>query len=263
MSNSQAIVSSSLRSTLPSNLSEPIIEKLDDVAIAACSGISIDEIDAEEVTLVSVLIDGSWSMRKYRDDVINEYNNSFLKALQGAKNADSILVSMMYFANGQTKLIHNFKPISQCSPLTANDYDPDGDTPLYKAAVIGMTGIWDYGNTLIGSGVRLKRIVLLVSDGGENSSKSFTKATVKSLSNQLLDTESCVLSYIFLGDENEGDQYAEDIGFPPEHRLKEDIRKSGGEKACRRIFGTASASVISTSQSTITNISANNFFVNP
>lgn len=251
-------------------LAEDIIERLDDIAIAGCAGVNPDEIDSEEATLVSVIIDESGSMDQYRQQVIDEYNESFLKPLQGAKQAESIHVSTMVFSDvggrDQVRLIHSYKPVKQCPKLTKRDYAPDGGTPLFRAVQYGLTGIFDYGNTLQNSGTRVKRIVVVISDGQENASGNFTtSAKLKKFSQELLATESCVLSYVFMGIEAEGDKYAKEIGFPPNHRLTEDVRKSGGASAIRRIFGTLSASVITASQSSVSaaGLSANAFFTSP
>ena len=191
---------------------------------------------------------------------MKNYKEQFLKPLQGAKNADSLLVSVWVFSDDgreKVRLIHGYTPIPDCKPLTTKDYDPCGMTPLRDAVLKSITGLVNYGQTLRDNGTRTKSIVLVLSDGFENASRvSGTK--VKRLSEDVLRAQEFILSYIFFGDQADGDKAAKDIGFPPHHRLTEDKDASG----IRRVFGQVSASVIATSQTKISSqsISSNPFF---
>lgn len=241
-----------------------MIDQLDPIALAGCAGISIDDLDSEENTLVTVVIDASASMYSYRQAVIDAYNDAFLAPLQGAKNAESILASCWIFSGGGTdacRLLHGYTPVSQCPKLDESAYDPDSSTPLWEAVQKAMLGIVSYGLTLAQAGSRVKHIVIVLSDGGENSSKrGITSPSLQAQSADLIKQETFVLSYVFFGDEQEGEQYADEIGFPPQHRIPAGLSAS----EIRRILGEASASVISTSQGQIgKNISANAFFATP
>ena len=265
---SQGVVSS-IQSAVSQNQISPetgklVLESLDDLAVTGCQGVNIDDIDSEDVTLVSVVIDASGSMSQFQQSVIDAYNNSFLKPLSGAKNASSILVSAWVFSNiyGQdnVRLVHGYTPVPECPRLTKKIYDPNGATPLNDAVYNAQTGIISYGQTLRDSGTRTKCIVVVFSDGEENCS-SISASKVRTISDDLIKQEIYVLSYIFFGDEKDGDRIAKQIGFPSQHR----ITASLGESEIRRIFGAVSASVISASQTKISasSLSANAFFANP
>lgn len=266
METSQTSVSSTLTNAVSAGIissqSHQAIEtELDDIAIAGCGGIDVDDIDSEEVTLVTVVIDASDSMHSYAGDVLKQYKEQFLDPLRGAKNAESILVSVWVFSGNRgadkVRLIHGYTPVPDCQDLTSADYSPNGMTPLRDAVMKGITGLVNYGQTLRDNGTRTKSIVLVLSDGWENAS-GVSGAKVRRLSEDVLRAQEFVLSYIFFGDESDGDKAAKDIGFPAHHRLTE-THDAGG---IRRVFGTASASVISTSQSEISSasISSNPFF---
>lgn len=263
---SQQIVSQSIQSAvssgqISSTTAETMLESLDDVAIAGCHGIAVDELDSEEVTLVSVIIDASGSMISHRNTVIDAYNNQFLKPIQGAKNAKSILVSTWIFSRLMTgdnvRLVHGYTPVPDCPKLTKKEYNPDGETPLNDAVYKGLTGQTVYGQTLIDGGSRVKHIVVVLTDGAENASQ-IPATKVRALSEELLNRETYVLSYIFFGDDSQGAANAKKIGFPAQHRLTVGL----DDAAIRRIFGTVSASVISTSQAKVsaTSLSSNSFF---
>jgi len=258
-----SIQSAVSQNQISSQAGQLVLESLDDLAVAGCQGISVDDIDSEDITLVAVVLDASFSMHPYRDAVIDAYNNHFLKPLSGAKNAQSIQVSTWDFSRSlgrdNVRLIHGYTPVPDCGKLTRNLYDPDGETPLNDAVYHAQTGMIGYGQTLRDAGVRTKCIIVVLSDGGENASK-VSASKVRTISEDLLRQEIYVLSYIFFGDESQGDQYAKNIGFPSQHR----ITASLGDSEIRRIFGTVSASVISASQTQISanSLSANAFFVN-
>lgn len=237
--------------------------ELDDIALAGCAGVDVDDIDSEEVTLVVVAIDASGSMYEYADDVIKSYNRDFLESLCGAKNAESILVSTLVFSaweQNNVRLVHGYTPVPDCPELTSQVYAPDGGTPLHDAVWNGLTGLVAYGQNLRDNGTRTKSIVVVLSDGQENSSR-ISASKVKNLVSDVLRQQEFILSYIFFGDEAEGDKYAKKIGFPAHHRLTEGLDGSG----IRRVFGQVSASVITTSQAKVSAgaISANAFFQNP
>ena len=243
-----------------SSASQSAIEtELDDIALVS-EGVEIDEIDSEEATLVHVAIDASSSMYEHRDDVINAYKQQFLDPLRAAKNADSILVAVSVFSSGtgpNVKLVHGYTPIPKCPDLTSDDYSPSGMTPLYDAVFQGISGLVAYGQDLRDNGTRTKSIVVIMSDGWENDS-SVTQAKVRRLSEDVLKAQEFVLAYVFFGSESEGDVAAETLGFPIHHRLTSNLNGTN----IRRVFGTVSASVISTSQAQVStgSLSTNTFF---
>lgn len=267
-STSQQSVSASLASAVSggiiSSQSLSAIEtELDDIALAGCEGVDIDDIDSEEVTLVVVAIDASGSMHEHANDVIKAYQEQFLKSLQAAKNAESILVSTLIFsASGidNVRLVHGYTPVSQCPELTPDIYSPEGGTPLYDAVWNALTGLVAYGQNLRDNGTRTKSIVCVLSDGFENSSR-ISASKVRQLAGDVLRQQEFVLSYVFFGEQSAGDTAAREIGFPSHHRLTENLDGSG----IRRVFGQVSASVITTSQAVVSAgaISANPFFQNP
>ncbi len=241
---------------------QSMLESLDPIALGGCAGLGIDDIDSEEVTLVACVIDASGSMGQFQDEVINSYNDRFLKPLQGAKNANDILVETWIF-NSQgppdnwVRLHHGFTPVKQCAKLSKSIYAPAGGTPLNDAVNKAQTGIMAYGQTLRDGGTRTKCIIVVLSDGEENSS-GVSAVSIKKVSHDLLNQEIYVLSYVFFGDESQGNKIAANIGFPSHHR----ITGSQDDSGIRRIFGTVSASVISASQQTVSasGLSSNPFF---
>ena len=271
-SKSQQSVQASIKSAVSQNMisaaaAQSLLEPLDDIAAAGAQGVDVDDIDSEEATLVAVVIDASSSMSSHQQAVIDAYNEHFLKPLQGAKNADSIyLTSWIFSASGMRdeycRLLHGYVGVKNADNLTRATYDPHGGTPLNLAVHRAMTGLVAYGQTLRDAGTNTKCIVVVLSDGEENSSgPKFSSAMVRRLSEDLLKQEIYVLSYCFFGDDSEGAAYAKKIGFPNHQRISADKNNS----EIRRILGTVSSSIISASQTAVSaaGLSSNAFFVTP
>lgn len=267
-STSKQIVQSSLSSAVSSNqisakTAQLLLEPLDAIAVAG-SSIGMDDIDSDEVTIATLILDASGSMLGEQDTVIEAYRENILKPLRGAKNADSILVSLILFSGSSSRLVHGFMPVKQVPELDKSIYNPDGNTPLNMAVHQGLAGLTSYGQALHASGTRSKRICCVITDGGENSSPSqFTNISLKQIAADLLSRENYVLSYCLMGPDSYAEQAAAEIGFPKQHMLPRDKQASGkSETDLRRIFGLFSASIISASQTSIaTNLSQNPFIV--
>lgn len=276
VSASQQSVKASIESAISQKMvrvetADAMLEQLDDIAVAGACGVDVDEIDSEEATLVAVVIDASYSMEPFQKAVIAAYNKRFLAPMRKAKNANSIYVTVWIFsAEGHVddycRLVHGYKPVSEADELTTKVYNPSGGTPLNMAVHRAMTGIVSYGQTLRDAGTTTKCIMLVLSDGEENSSgRNFTATKVRKIAEDLLKQEIYILSYCFFGmssddavNDREAAKYAKQIGFPDRHRMTVMLNDSG----LRRLFGTVSASVISASQTQVssTGLSSNAFF---
>lgn len=272
MSSSTQIVAASIQSAvsqgqISADAAEQLIEPLDEVAASGAAGVAVDDIDAEEVTLISLVFDCSGSMSTFRDTVIEAHKKCFLDPLKKAKNADAILCQVWIFSDDprqgeKCRLLHGYMPVPDCPELTPAQYDPDGGTPLWESIVRAMTGLVAYSQTLRDSGTRTKNILVVFSDGAENASdRKFTSPGIRQVVAALLKQENYVLSYCFFGDEKDAQRIAAEIGFPDHHRLT----VGQNDSDIRRLFGQVSASVISASQSTVSasGLSQNTFFVTP
>ena len=233
--------------------------------MAGCGGVGIDDIDSENTILVSIIIDASSSMDSYRQTVIDAYNQQLLKALQKCQEAPDILISTWVFSQtygglDNCRLVHDYTPVADCLQLDSNIYSPGGSTPLNEAVHKGLTGILSYGQTIRNGGANTKCIVIVMSDGEENSSDMslYSNKKVRTIAEALLKQEYYVLAYAFFGLESEGDKYAQQLGFPPQHRIT--AQRSASD--IRKIFQLVSASIISTSKGQVSAkaLSANQFF---
>ncbi|HRE47569.1 MAG TPA: vWA domain-containing protein [Aggregatilineales bacterium] len=227
-----------------------LVQNLDGQTGLGCVGAQVDDLNTDDVTLLAVLLDESGSMDSVRNDVIDAFNQ-MMRALHDSKAKDSILVSAWKFANSPS-LLFNYTPIDNVKDLTAQDYTPNGGTALYDATMDSFTGIVGYGQDLRNNGIRTRCIVVVVTDGGDNSS-GHSAASVRTVALDLLRQEYYSLAFVGFGDEPMFTQIAQAMGFPS-------LMTAGtGAKEIRKALNLVSGSIIKASQAKI-QPTGNNFF---
>jgi len=232
---------------LDKKASQIMVANIDAITVAGAQGTEVDAIPTDEVTLVAMIHDGSSSMYEKRDSVVQSYKE-LLGALRESKQADSILVSDWIFHTGR-QLVHEFVPVADVPDFDLV-YHPEGMTALYDTVLSALTGLAAYGQELRNNGVRTKCVVVVYSDGEDNSSR-IINTEVQKVAKALLDQEIYVLAYVGFSDfgvmtDDEARVLARDIGF------NEAIGAGLTPSEIRRIFRQVSASIIQTSQTAVT-----------
>jgi uncharacterized protein YegL len=134
----------------------------------------------ENFVSINVIIDRSGSMAGLAADTIGSFN-SFLSDQKSVPGEAAF--TLCTFSNDYT-LVHDFVTLASVPDLNPKSYRASGGTALLDAV----------GNTINSVGQKLaampederpsKVIFLIITDGEENSSRTFTKAQVKSLIEQ-------------------------------------------------------------------------------
>lgn len=207
-------------------------------------GTPLDQLTTNEVTLAMNIIDMSGSMAPHAGDLIRAYNGDYLEAMAGSSAADDILISTVLFSK-RTRLLHGYVPVKNAPPLTRRIYDPDSTTALYDAVAGGLTNMVLYAQQLRQSGVMVRCIVIVYSDGEDNASRQ-RAADIRRAVYDLLKHELYTLAYVGFRSggisESELKRLAADIGFP------EVLAAGLSHEELRRIFHLVSISTISVSQ---------------
>lgn len=229
---------------LTNNTMDLVISNLNGPTMATAVGTPLNQIASNDVTLAMNIIDMSGSMAPHAADLISAYNGDYLAAMRGSSAADDILMSTILF-NQDVALLHGYMPLKDIAPLTRSSYVPSGSTALYDAVAGGLTNMVLYAQQLRQSGIMVRCIVIVYSDGDDNASKQ-RAAQIRRAANELLKHEIYTLAYV--GFRNGGinpaelRQLADEIGFP-------DVLAAGlGHQELRRIFNLVSQSTISMSQ---------------
>lgn len=128
-------------------------------------------------TLILVLLDESGSMAAKRADVIGGFN-TFLEEQQAMKFDSSACrharLAMVKF-NTVARTVMEPTAIDAVPPLSEADYTPGGGTALFDAIATGFS-IADMQKQ-----ADERAVMLIMTDGQENSSRETTKAQVKEL----------------------------------------------------------------------------------
>lgn len=158
-------------------------------------------------TLITVILDRSGSMAGLQDATIAGFNEFIegQKAVPGKAQISLVQFDDVYEVN------YLAKDIQEVEPLTRLTYAPRGGTALLDA--IGRT-IIETGKTLAGlpeASRPAKVVVVIDTDGKENSSREFNNAAVNKLIREQTDKYSW--EFIFLGANQDAIMSAREMGI--------------------------------------------------
>jgi uncharacterized protein YegL len=125
-------------------------------------------------TLICLILDRSGSMSGRESDVINGANG-FIDKQKALPDPASI--ALVRFDSEGIERFRAMAPLPECAPITEEDYQPRGGTPLLDAVgqtIMALEGDWRREQPE-------RAIVVIVTDGLENASREYTKAKVKEL----------------------------------------------------------------------------------
>jgi uncharacterized protein YegL len=130
------------------------------------------QLDTPTITelAVHIVLDRSGSMNSIKPDVIGGFNQ-FIETLK--TETPGALVSLTLFDSGSVDTIINNQPVESVEPLNDASYQPRGGTPLYDAITHCVS--------LLDGTTAQNKTVVIITDGEENSSRTATKTSVKTL----------------------------------------------------------------------------------
>lgn len=141
------------------------------------SGVSFDNIQAMEQTLVGILADQSSSVSGFAPEIEGCLKSS-LDGCQKSPRVDNLLVRTLTF-NHKIEELHGFRPLADCH---LNNYNgcikPSGTTSLYDATVNMVDSMATYGTGLTSRDFTANGIIVILTDGMDVGS-SFGVNTVR------------------------------------------------------------------------------------
>jgi hypothetical protein len=152
-------------------------------------------------THIDIVVDRSGSMANIFTATLAGINE-FIYGQSQLPTADSILVSLIAFDHTVERPIHN-KPIKSVT-VDPNSISPRGNTALYDAI----------GSTFESSPSFDPRIVVILTDGKENSSKKFTCANIME---QINERRRHGWTFIFLGANQDAIATGAMLGIPKDN----------------------------------------------
>lgn len=148
------------------------------------------------------ILDGSGSMADIQDDVVTGVNEYIEEQ---KKQKGKTVLSFTVFDTGLYPLYSN-SSIDEFSPVTKKDTLKGGFTALLDA--VGSTLEKAKENT---DTKKMKKLVVIQTDGKENSSKKYTSLKVNSLITELQNEGTW--TFVFIGSDVDAWDQAKDLGF--------------------------------------------------
>ena len=142
-----------------------------------------DQIQVEETINCVFVVDVSPSIGRYVGDLNNAFND-FVQTMQQSHVHDRLFVSIVEF-DENVRVRSGFQPIIGV-PVT--NFVPQGSgTALYDAVLAGIKNAVDYRTNLESTGINVKTLIFIITDGEDNSSARRAADSVKA---QLADIKS-------------------------------------------------------------------------
>lgn len=144
------------------------------------SAISLDDerIGATEYTLVTIAVDVSGSVGGFKTEM-EEAIKEIVASCSKSPRSDNLMIRIVTFDTRMSEL-HGFKLLADCD---ANDYTDcltiGGATALFDAANNAIAATNDYAKKLGDNEFDANAIVVILTDGDDNSSNEATAKTVK------------------------------------------------------------------------------------
>ena len=219
--------------------------------IQAGLGVSPDDVPAAEVTLVTMMPDDSGSIASAGNEAaVRAGHNEVLGSLERSAQADGILVHTRYL-NGQ--VLFPYRPLDAAPRMTAQNYRAVHGTPLYDQTVVLLGTVLAKSKELEASGIPVRTVTLIVTDGADVHSSQQTAASVRALVEDMRRTENHVVAAMGIDDgQTDFRRVFHEMGIPDEWILT--LRSSASE--IRNAFRVFSQSAVRVSQTAAFSASA-------
>lgn len=166
--------------------------------IQAGLGVSVDDVEASEVVLVTIVPDDSGSIAHAGNvKAVYEGHNAVVDALAATKQKDSIFAHNRYL-NGH--VLYPYRPVKEAVRMGPHNYNPQLGTPLYDQMVVTLGTVLAKVQEFAQAGVPARSVTLVITDGADAGS-SFAKAKdVKALVKDLLASERHIVAAMGIDD---------------------------------------------------------------
>ncbi len=224
-----------------------ITGNLGSIVVAGAAGKALEEINASDVTLITLLVDRSSSIGDRRlTQAVREGQNALVDAFAGARERDSVLMALWTFGT-DAQVLHGYVSVDDAVKLDGSNYRPGGSTRLYDTWCDALAANATYAQRLRDGGIPCRSVVVVVTDGEDVGSKR-TAGDCAQVSSQLLATEQFTLAFVGVGKDVDFHAVAKAMGVPDGCVL---VQQDATPSALRAAFAMVSRSAIRASQGRI------------
>lgn len=211
--------------------------------IQAGLGIRVEDVQASEVVLVTIMPDDSGSIRFGGNaQLVRDGHNLVLEALNASKQKDAILAHNRYL-NGT--VLYPYCPVTQATRMDRKNYDPNQGTPLYDQTVVLLATVLAKSQEFANNGVPVRTVTLIITDGADEHSSKAKARNVAALVRDMQQTESHIVAAMGIADgKTHFRQVFKDMGIEDQWILT----PGNNEGDIRRAFQVFSQSAVRASQ---------------
>lgn len=211
--------------------------------IANALGIKVDDVQASEVVLFTLLIDDSGSIRFAGNaDAVRDGTNTCFDALQKSKQKDNILVHTRYL-NGT--ILNPYSPLDGAVRLDSSNYNPMGGTPLNDQMIAALATVLAKCQEFKSNGVPCRTVTMCITDGHDESSRSSASQVAHIVKDMLMQEVHIIAGMGIADGATDFNQVFQEMGIRPEWILT----PANNQSDIRKAFNVFSQSAVRASQS--------------
>jgi hypothetical protein len=190
-------------------------------------GIDVDDVQASEVVLVTIMPDDSSSVRPFAQE-IRDGHRLVIDSLKATKQREGILAHNR-FLNGY--VLYPYSRLDDVVAMDDQNYRPGLGTPLYDQTIVMLGTVLAKSQQFLDNGVPCRSVSLIITDGVDYGSVTHNENSVKKVVKDMLATENHIIAGLGIGDEKTFRKVFGDMGLDPEWILTvndsaSDIRKA-------------------------------------
>lgn len=215
--------------------------------IQAGLGVSVDDVSASDVVLVTLMPDDSGSIRfSGNSTVVCAGHNTVLDTLQACQQRDNILVHNRYL-NGQ--VLYPYCAVTQAKRMDSSNYNPNQGTPLYDQTVVLLGTVLAKAQEFADNGVPVRTVTLIITDGADEHSSRAKAKDVAALVQDMLMAENHIVAAMGIdsGGHTDFRRVFQQMGIRDEWILT----PGNSQKDIRQAFQVFSQSAVQVSQGSV------------
>jgi hypothetical protein len=166
--------------------------------IQAGLGVTIDDVAASEVVLLTMMPDDSQSISHAGNtDAVRDGHNFVVDALAGSKQSGEVLAHTRYL-NGH--VLYPYVALDHATQMSAANYDPRLGTPLFDQTAVVLGTVIAKSQQLAQAGIAVRTVTLIITDGGDYGSKRCRPQDVAAIVADMLSQENHIVAAMGISD---------------------------------------------------------------
>lgn len=150
-----------------------------------------------------IILDESGSMSSISQPIIRGFNElvQTIKGIEKQFPEQEHFITLVSFNGLGTKILHFIDPASQLGEIDNERYQPDSNTPLFDATGFACNKL----KQVLAGRKDYNVLVTILTDGEENASKEYTGAAIKSLVEELSNSN---WTFTYIGTDHDVEKFA-------------------------------------------------------